>query len=175
MQKGSLPNVPGLPNEQNLTGEYSEYNRIYFNINRTNSGVYVFSSETSSITYSTSDYPDDSSIFNKGESGMMNLLYKYVLLPYIITPDDIGEFIEKADLSQVAMSGEYKDLKGLPFIPSLSSSSSTSGNSQNSAREDHTHTLESLGAQRKILIWEGTGDPPNSFGEEGDIILVRSK
>ena len=86
-----LPNKVPVKNAGNLTAEQTRYETLYKKANRTTQGQQVFDSPTSGVFYSTADYPDDNDVFNKGEEGMMNLLYKYVLYESILTAEDVKE------------------------------------------------------------------------------------
>jgi len=96
MAKGNLPNdvASGVPNLQQLTLEYSEYNRLYLSLTRTQSGEGTFdASAGSGLTYTTNSYPGDVNVVNKGEEGLMNMFAKYVLVDYNLTGDETQELI----------------------------------------------------------------------------------
>ena len=65
-----------LPNVNNLTAEASYITQLVNKTNRNNSGQFSFSSTTSGKTYRTIDYPSDPNIYNRGETGLYNLLVK---------------------------------------------------------------------------------------------------
>lgn len=93
----NLPNQVPAPNENNLTAEAEKYIQLYNSLNRSNSGTEQFVSSSSGITYSTNDYPSDADVYNKGQVGMMNLLYKYILNKYIIVADIFNEIAERSN------------------------------------------------------------------------------
>ena len=86
-----LPNKVPVKNEGNLTAEQARYEALYKKVNRTTTGQLSFTSSTSGAVYSTTKYPEDPDVYNMGEDGLMNLLYKYVLYDSIISADDIKE------------------------------------------------------------------------------------
>jgi len=86
-----LPNKVPVKNASNLTAEQGRYEALYKKANRTTSGQLSFTSATSGVSYSTAKYPNDIDVFNMGEEGLMNLLYKYVLYDSIVTADDLKE------------------------------------------------------------------------------------
>lgn len=90
----NLPNTTPAPNPQNLTQEAQRYWQLYTSLQRTQDGEETFSSSSSGADYSTSDYPADADVYNKGQQGMMNLLYKYVLNQYIIDATDFNDIEE---------------------------------------------------------------------------------
>ena len=90
----NLPNTTPAPNPQNLTQEAQRYWQLYTALQRTQDGEETFSSSSSGAEYSTSDYPSDADVYNKGQQGMMNLLYKYVLNQYIIDATDFNDIEE---------------------------------------------------------------------------------
>lgn len=83
----NLPNQTPTPNDNNLTSEANEYIRLYNSLNRSNGGKVDFISASSGKKYSTDDYPLDKDVFDKGQTGLMNLLYKYVLKSYILNAE----------------------------------------------------------------------------------------
>lgn len=107
--KYNLPNASGSPS--NLTGELSEYERLYKLQPRTQTGNITFVSPSSAYTYSTLVY-DSGAYANTGEQGMLNILHD-VLLPYMIVASD---FNGKSDVSyvdtQVGTKATYKNSTG---------------------------------------------------------------
>jgi hypothetical protein len=91
MTKYDLPNTPGVPNINNLTNERQVYETLYNTLARTTTGTYSFTSTSSGVTYSTNDYPADIDIFNKGQSGMVVLLAKYVLIDFMIKAAEFNQ------------------------------------------------------------------------------------
>lgn len=71
-------NIPmGLnEGEKDLTDESKYLTTLIYKPERTTSGVGMYTSKTSMITYSTDDYPDDPQIYNKGEVGLIYLWWK---------------------------------------------------------------------------------------------------
>lgn len=71
-------NIPmGLnAGEKDLTDESKYLTTLIYKPERTTSGVGMYTSRTSMITYSTDDYPDDPQIYNKGEVGLIYLWWK---------------------------------------------------------------------------------------------------
>lgn len=86
-----LPNKVPVKNASNLTAEQARYEALYKKANRTTSGQLAFTSSTSGVSYSTANYPNDVDVYNLGEEGLMNLLYKYVLYDSIVTAADLKE------------------------------------------------------------------------------------
>ena len=86
-----LPNKMPVKNESNLTAEQTRYEALYKKANRSITGQISFTSSTSGAVYSTSNYPNDADVYNMGEEGLMNLLYKYVLYDSIVTASDLKE------------------------------------------------------------------------------------
>ena len=99
----NLPNETPVPNANNLTGEAEKYYELYVKTDRTNSGQVTFTSPTSGNYYSTTSYSSDADVYNKGEQGMMNLLYKYVLKTYIIEASTINSLLESITGINVAV------------------------------------------------------------------------
>lgn len=92
MAKENLPNdvSSGIPNVGNLTSEQTEYNRLFNSLTRTQSGEGTFvDSPSSGLSYTTSSYPADVDVFNKGEEGLMNMFAKYILVDYNLTGDEV--------------------------------------------------------------------------------------
>lgn len=89
----NLPNQTPTPNPNNLTSEAEKYYQLYISKNRTESGTESFVSESSGKTYSTDNYSSDVDVYNKGQLGLMNLLYKYVLKTYIVEADLINSLL----------------------------------------------------------------------------------
>ena len=71
-------NIPmGLnEGEQDLTDESKYLTTLIYKADRTTTGVGIYTSTTSNIVYSTDDYPNDESIYNKGEVGLIHLFWK---------------------------------------------------------------------------------------------------
>ena len=103
----NLPNQIPTPNKNNLTGEAEKYWNLYININRTVDGAETFTSASSGTTYSTNAYPNDPDVYNKGQQGMMNLLYKYILKTYIVTADVVNEVQSKVENVTLGVTVNY--------------------------------------------------------------------
>lgn len=65
-----------LPNVNNLTDEANQLSMLLNKTNRSNSGQNTITSTTSGKVYRTTDYPSEPTIYNKGETGLYNLLIK---------------------------------------------------------------------------------------------------
>lgn len=90
--KFALPNRVPVPNNENLISEYQQYSDLYVHLNRSQTGqITIGPLASSGKIYRTADYPGDASVFNKGQEGMMNLLYKYVLRNYVVDDDMVTE------------------------------------------------------------------------------------
>lgn len=94
--------VGGVPNANNKTDELLKINALAKKTNRSNTGQISYTSETSGTIYRTADYPNVANIYNKGETGLYNLLIRLYGGDngFIITPDDYNN-IEK-ELSSVS-------------------------------------------------------------------------
>lgn len=105
-----------MPNPNNLTGEAKQYQELCYKFPRTSEGQIVFTASPSGIVYKTEDYPTDPNIYNKGEDGMMNLLFK-------LYSGDGGFIVTVADFSGGGggYQGEftYQELKDLISSNSL--------------------------------------------------------
>ena len=88
--------VGGVPNANNKTDELLKINALAKKTNRSNTGQVSYTSETSGTIYRTADYPNIANIYNKGETGLYNLLIRLYGGDngFIITPDDYNN-IEK--------------------------------------------------------------------------------
>ncbi len=78
----------GVPNANNLSDEMTTIQNLAVNITRSNTGQVSYVSSTSATTYNTVDYPSDSTIYNKGQTGLYNLLVKQLGL-YMLTAEDV--------------------------------------------------------------------------------------
>lgn len=103
--KIDLPNASGTLS--NLTGEQTEYERLYKLKPRLQTTNISFTSTTSSTTYSTATY-NSGAYANTGEQGMLNIL-KDVLSSYLLTASD---FNGKADTAYVDTKAEFKSSSG---------------------------------------------------------------
>lgn len=81
----------------NYYGEVAKIQALAANLNRTTTGQVTWTSDTSGITYNTANYSSQSTINNKGETGLLNLLiYLYGTdassqKRFIMTADDWNE------------------------------------------------------------------------------------
>ena len=82
----------------NYYGEVAKIQELAANLNRTATGQTAWTSDTSGVTYNTANYSSQSTIYNKGETGLLNLLiYLYGEDPsaqakrFIMTADDWNE------------------------------------------------------------------------------------
>lgn len=70
-------NIPlGEDGGKDYSAEIVQLNKLTTDAMRTITGTTTFTSESSGITYSTDDYPDDPEIYDKGDLGMIYLLRK---------------------------------------------------------------------------------------------------
>lgn len=81
----------GVPNPNNLSDEMQNIYALSIKTNRSNIGQIVYNSPTSSISYSTVDHPTDASIYNKGETGLYNLLIQE-LSEYMLSAEDLNTY-----------------------------------------------------------------------------------
>lgn len=81
----------GVPNTNNLSDEMNTINTLSTKLTRSNSGQMLYTSLSSGISYNTADYSTDSSIYNKGETGLYNLLIKE-LDRYILQAKDLNTY-----------------------------------------------------------------------------------
>lgn len=122
--KLNLPNTPGGQNQNNLVSEYDEYVKIYKNWNRTTSGSYSIGPLASSgKSYSTNDYPNDTDVYNRGQEGMLSLLYKYVLKNYLIDVETLQEITKatneasaKAEAASSAANDIITTVGNMPIV-----------------------------------------------------------
>ena len=82
----------------NYYGEVAKIQELAANLNRTTTGQTTWTSDTSGVSYNTANYSSQSTIYNKGETGLLNLLiYLYGTDPslqakrFIMTADDWNE------------------------------------------------------------------------------------
>ncbi len=100
-----------LPNVNNKVGEYNQYVALCLKTTRSNTGQVVFLSTTSGITYNTSDYPGETNIYNQGETGMMNLLFKLYsgANGFIVSAEDINSLVD--EINGIKTDYQPKNLK----------------------------------------------------------------
>lgn len=97
----NLPNLIPTPTPNNLVSEAQKYYSLYTQLSRTTVGQTQFTSSSSGNTYRTTDYQGDIDVYNKGEEGLLNLLFKYVLEPYIVTAELINLIREQSAAAPV--------------------------------------------------------------------------
>ncbi len=81
----------GTPNANNLSDEMQKIQNLSVKLSRSNTGQIIYTSLSSGISYNTANYASDSTIYNKGETGLYNLLVKE-LDEYIIQAKDINSY-----------------------------------------------------------------------------------
>lgn len=81
----------GTPNANNLSDEMQTIEALAKKLTRSNVGQLNYTSLSSGISYSTANYSSDSSIYNKGETGLYNLLIKE-LDEHILQAKDFNEY-----------------------------------------------------------------------------------
>lgn len=84
----------------NYSGEIAKINQLVADTNRSNSGQVTWTSPTSNITYDTSEHSDLSNVYNKGNTGLYNLLihdYGYLNNGWIVTAEDYNTIASSID------------------------------------------------------------------------------
>lgn len=72
MPKMDMPiGISGL----DYSDEAKKLTELMFNAERTTSGQVEYTSTTSGIVYKTEDHPSDSSVYNKGDVGLIALIH----------------------------------------------------------------------------------------------------
>jgi len=101
MTKYNLPDTVsgGIPNVNNLTAEATYYQTLVNSLTRTETGVATYTSSSSGVSHSTNDYSGDADVYNKGGTGLKNLLAKYVLPNYILTATDWNQIGDLSTLT----------------------------------------------------------------------------
>lgn len=95
MSKANLPN--SVTGGLNYISEKQKYMELYESSTRTQVGQTSFTATISGITYNTIDYPDDVTIYNKGEEGLLQIL-KNILQNYNIDANDFNGKIDSTML-----------------------------------------------------------------------------
>lgn len=72
--KTNVPISTPAPNANNFSDEIAKINSLISNPERSNSGNSLWISTSSGIVYDTSQYASNSDIYNKGDTGLYNLL-----------------------------------------------------------------------------------------------------
>lgn len=108
--KTNLPiaTIGVLPLENNLVGEYNKINELMYKTNRSNLGQISWESPTSGILYRTVSSVNSPNIYNKGETGLYNLLLNTYGGDngFIITADDYNKIKESIEENQSNDIGE---------------------------------------------------------------------
>lgn len=79
----------GVPNPNNLSDEMQKIYALSIKTNRSNVGQIAYNSSTSGISYNTVNYPAVIDIYNKGETGLYNLLIQE-LNEYMVLAEDLN-------------------------------------------------------------------------------------
>ena len=61
--------------DKDYSDEAKKLTELMFNPGRTTTGQAEYTSDTSGIVYRTADYPDNSSIYNKGDICLISMLH----------------------------------------------------------------------------------------------------
>lgn len=94
----------GVPNANNLSDEMQTINALAIKTTRSNVGQLSYTSLTSGITYNTVDYISDASIYNKGETGLYNLIVQE-LDEYMLKAEDIDEIQSYSGTGIITITG----------------------------------------------------------------------
>lgn len=97
----------GVPNANNVSDEAQKIQTLAYKLNRSNTGQLSYTSASSGISYNTVDNSSDVTIYNKGETGLYNLLIKN-MNNYMITSSDIGTF----GTATIATTGWASEING---------------------------------------------------------------
>lgn len=81
----------GVPNPNNLSDEMQKIYALSIKTNRSNIGQLSYNSPTSGISYNTVDHPTEVEIYNKGETGLYNLLIKE-LNEYMLSAEEFNTY-----------------------------------------------------------------------------------
>lgn len=156
--------VGGVPNANNKTDELLKINALAKKTNRSNTGQVSYTSETSGTIYRTADYPNVANIYNKGETGLYNLLIRLYGGDngFIITPDDYNN-IEKelSSVSSVAKNSINETLNDInDYSKNISNQISELRNTQVALKNEYAQIIPY--ANKSILILRAT--PVTSAG-----------
>lgn len=156
--------VGGVPNANNKTDELLKINTLAKKTNRSNTGQVSYTSETSGTIYRTDDYPNVANIYNKGETGIYNLLIRLYGGDngFIITPDDYNN-IEKelSSVSSVAKNSINETLNDInDYSKNISNQISELRNTQVALKNEYAQIIPY--ANKSILILRAT--PVTSAG-----------
>ena len=156
--------VGGVPNANNKTDELLKINALAKKTNRSNTGQVSYTSETSGTIYRTADYPNIANIYNKGETGLYNLLIRLYGGDngFIITPNDYNN-IEKelSSVSSVAKNSINETLNDInDYSKNISNQISELRNTQVALKNEYAQIIPY--ANKSILILRAT--PVTSAG-----------
>lgn len=156
--------VGGVPNANNKTDELLKINALAKKTNRSNTGQVSYTSETSGTIYRTADYPNIANIYNKGETGIYNLLIRLYGGDngFIITPDDYNN-IEKelSSVSSVAKNSINETLNDInDYSKNINNQISELRNTQVALKNEYAQIIPY--ANKSILILRAT--PVTSAG-----------
>lgn len=100
-KKTDLPmsTINVYPNEGNLVDEYTKINELMYKTNRSNFGQISWESSTSGILYRTSSNVDNANVYNKGETGLYNLLLEIYGGDggFVLTSDDYNKIAQEIE------------------------------------------------------------------------------
>lgn len=142
-------NIPmGLSGDKDLTDESRYLSELIYKANRTNTGVATYTSKTSSITYSTNNYPEDVNIYNKGEVGLINIFWKLYggADGFLLLADDINSYIRPNKQATTNYSFEsvvISDGNGKNYHPKTNYSSVVSDDKKSTLDKDISNLTES--------------------------------
>lgn len=156
--------VGGVPNANNKTDELLKINELAKKTNRSNTGQISYTSETSGTIYRIADYPNVANIYNKGETGIYNLLIRLYGGDngFIITPDDYNN-IEKelSSVSSVAKNSINETLNDInDYSKNINNQISELRNTQVALKNEYAQIIPY--ANKSILILRAT--PVTSAG-----------
>lgn len=178
--------VGGVPNANNKTDELLKINELAKKTNRSNTGQISYTSKTSGIIYRTADYPNIVNIYNKGETGIYNLLIRLYGGDngFIITADDYNN-IEK-ELSSVSSSIQSNIDKTYDTINNYPSVVAQQIQSLKNTQNNNSQTLAKLITyiDKDVLILRATPSSgsvrfdwgsqyPNYYSKDAEILDFR--
>lgn len=178
--------VGGVPNANNKTDELLKINELAKKTNRSNTGQISYTSKTSGIIYRTADYPNIVNIYNKGETGIYNLLIRLYGGDngFIITADDYNN-IEK-ELSSVSSSIQSNIDETYDTINNYPSVVAQQIQSLKNTQNNNSQTLAKLITyiDKDVLILRATpssssvrfdwgGQYPNYYSKDAEILDFR--
>lgn len=165
--------VGGIPNANNKTDELLKISTLATKTNRTNTGQATYTSATSGIIYRTADYPNVVTIYNKGETGIYNLLIRLYggNNGFIITPSDYNNI--ESELSDTYDEISYK-INGIS--DTINAYPNTVSNQISALRETQNQNNQTLAQlipfmDKDILILKAT--PSTNASGPGAITSAR--